>query len=291
MAKFENLISDIYNMVESPEFELSEDGINTFLQELGDVLRSTFDGGVRNRKEKVAKLVASNYGLPARRLWYTLNVPKTDKKFSAPQRINFLYGSIVELIVLMLAREAGHDVREEQRRVVVNDVSGKTDARIDGVVTDVKSASSFSFRKFADTSFITDDDADPFGYKYQLGLYLVPDNDAKGAFLVVNKENGEMVSVVLDRQMDLPDVHLKIEQDKAIQEMDAPPSEKCYEDLPSGKSGNKILHKLCSFCEFKDVCWADANDGKGLIKHHYASGPVYFTKIVRPPNTKADEEE
>ena len=288
MAKFNTLIKDIYDLIENPEFEISEDNLACFLENLGNSIRETFDGGKRNRTRE-PKLVASNYGLPPRRLWFTMNT-KGAKNFNGAQRINFLYGNIIEEMILMFVKEAGHEVKEEQKRLVVEGVSGKTDARIDDMVVDVKSASSFSFKKFKDGDFILDNDADPFGYKYQLGLYMANSAEEKGAFLIVNKENGQMVSCILDNKDDIPDVYHKIEQDKIIIEQDAPPIDKCYPDIPSGKSGNMILHKLCSFCEFKDICWQDANGGKGLIQHNYASGPVWFTNIARPPNAKDVEE-
>lgn len=288
MAKFENLIKDIYDLIDNPDFEISEDNLSVFLENLGESLRENFAG--KSRRVREAKLVASNYGLPARRLWFSLHPEGTqgDKKFSAQQRINFIYGNILEELVLLFAKEAGHEVEDMQDRVVVEGVSGKKDARIDGVVTDVKSASSYSFKKFKEGDFLLDDDSDPFAYKSQLGLYMAATNETKGAFVVINKENGELVSVVLDRDFDVPDVHLTIENARINVEKDHPPVEKCYPEIASGKSGNMIISKLCSFCEHKDRCWEDSNEGKGLIRHDYYNGPVYFTTIKRPPNSSKE---
>jgi len=286
MAQFQDLIKDINNFLENPESEISEDGLHEFMTNMEATIRDAFSGKRRNRQKEEKKLVASNIGLPRRRLWYAMRTPAEERpQLTAQTRMTFLYGSIVENLVLFLAKETGHDVTEEQKRIVVNGVSGKKDCRIDGLVTDVKSASSFSYKKFANGDFLMnkDDQADPFGYKYQLGLYMEDANDQEGAFLVINKENGDMTAVMLDRGFDIPDVNHKIEQARIDIEKDTPPPEKCYPEIPRGKSGNHVLHRLCTFCEFKHKCWEDANDGKGLIEHQYSDGKAYFTRLVKEP--------
>lgn len=286
MAKFQDLIKDISDFLENPESEISEDGLHEFMSNMETTIRDAFGGDRRSRQQKEKKLVASNIGLPPRRLWYSIRTPVAERpQLSAQTRLVFLYGSIVENLVLFLAKETGHEVTEEQKRIEINGVSGKKDCRIDGMVTDVKSASSFSFKKFANGDFLMNKDpqADPFGYKYQIGLYMDDAQDQEGAFLVINKENGEMTSVVLDRGFDVPDVHHKIEQARIDLEKDTAPPEKCYPEVARGKSGNFVLHRLCSFCEFKHACWSEANDGKGLIEHQYSDGKAYFTKLVREP--------
>jgi hypothetical protein len=281
-------------MLEDPAFEISEDGIQVFGEAMKDLLRENFNGGKhderRRNDKKNGKLYASSFGLPPRRLWFSVHGEPV--KLSASDRIRFLYGHILESLVMLFAEEAGHNVTEQQKRVSVGNVSGKKDGRIDGVTVDVKSASSFSFKKFAKGEFlIGDEDSDPFGYKYQIGLYMKAGGDDKGAFVVINKENGEIVVNVLDKDFDVPDVEAKIEEANHILEHDHPPEGKCYPDVPRGKSGNYVLHKLCTFCDFRDQCWADANDGKGLFKHQYADGATYFTRLVKDPQGKKTEEE
>jgi len=282
MAKFKDLIPDIYTYLENQDKEFSEDNLSQFLENLGDIFRDAL--GRRSRSNKEKKLVASNFGLPPRRLWYTIKSTEGDKKLSGSDRIRFLYGNILEELVLFLAKETGHSVTEEQARVEVDGVPGKKDARIDGVVVEIKSASGFSYKKFANGSFLlNEDDSDPFGYKYQLGLYMQQDNDDKGGFVVINKENGELCSLLLDTQYDIPDINLKIENARISLEHEEPPPEKCYAPKSLGKSGNMILNKLCTYCDFKELCWKDCNEGKGLIENQYAHDKVWFTKLVKEP--------
>ena len=60
--------------------------------------------------------------------------------------------------------------------------------------------------------------------------------------------------------------------------------DKCYDDKPEGVSGNRIIDKGCSFCDYKYRCWADANDGVGLRTFKYSSGWKHFTKVMKEPN-------
>lgn len=53
--------------------------------------------------------------------------------------------------------------------------------------------------------------------------------------------------------------------------------------MPEGKSGNMRIAKQCTYCPYKNECWADANAGQGLLAYKYASGIKYFTRIAVAP--------
>ena len=59
-----------------------------------------------------------------------------------------MFGDILEELLLFLAKEAGHTVTGQQDTLSISGVNGHRDAIIDGRLVDVKSASSYSFRKF-----------------------------------------------------------------------------------------------------------------------------------------------
>lgn len=189
--------------------------------------------------------------------------------------LKFLYGDIIEAFVLFLAKEAGHEVTHEQHEVEVNGVKGHIDAIIDGVVTDVKSASPFGFQKFKNQDVIGND---PFGYIPQISGYanvLTPKQGA--AFVAFDKVSGELcispvsASVVSDFQPEP-----RIEHQKKVIEGDIP--ERCYEDIPDGKSGNRRLGTECSYCGFRDKCWP------GVRTFIYSNGPRYLTHVERTPD-------
>lgn len=127
------------------------------------------------------------------------------------------------------------------------------------------------------------------GTSGQLAFYMEEAKDPEGSFLVINKENGELASLVLDGTRDTPDVLYTIERARACVEAPEPPSEKCYPVQPMGKSGNEVIHKLCTFCDFKEKCFKDANDGKGLIPHRYSKETVWFSKLLREPRSNKSD--
>jgi len=233
-------------------------------------------------EEREGGLRMSNIGKKDRQLWYEARSDTNKLSHEAPNvQLRFLYGHIVEEMLLMLVRAAGHVVTDEQAEVEVDGIVGHIDAVIDDEVVDVKSASSFSFLKIANGTLAADD---PFGYLAQLSGYEEKYGKGNGGFLVLNKENGLLV---LYRPDDLDKVNVpnRIKYIKEVITLDNRP-EKCYNDKPEGKSGNMVLHKNCVYCPFKEDCHSDTNDGKGLRKFQYANGIKYFTHIEKEPTVE-----
>lgn len=224
----------------------------------------------------------SNIGKGARQLWY-------DKRFGREDNLppftifKFVYGDIIESLLLFLARVSGHSVTARQAKVAVSGIQGSIDADIDGVTVDVKSASNHAFRKFRDGT-LSDDD--PFGYMEQLAGYC-EGRDTDGAFLAANKETGHIAYLPISREelRRTVDVRERIEYLKTAVESAVEP-ERCYEDQPEGESGNRALGTNCSYCDHKSRCWADSNNGLGLRTFLYSNGPKFLTKVVREPKVR-----
>jgi hypothetical protein len=70
---------------------------------------------------------------------------------------------------------------------------------------------------------------------------------------------------------------------------DSNPPERCYETKPDGKSGNIKLAIGCMYCDYKKICWSDANDGKGLRVFDYSDGKHFLTHVEREPNQNIKE--
>ena len=148
MKSLNNLIEDIYKNIQpicdGESLDLSEEQIDKFGEDMKNVLRNWSSPTVRDSR---FTLRMSNVGKPLRQLWYD-NKSEMDSSVTPITMIKFLYGHILEEVVLMLARLSGHEVSDEQKEVTVNDVKGHMDCKIDGEVVDVKTASSFAFKKF-----------------------------------------------------------------------------------------------------------------------------------------------
>lgn len=228
----------------------------------------------------------SNIGKGTRQLWYDKHYG-SENDFSPATLLKFLYGDIVEYIVLFLASLSGHSVTHLQDEVLLGGVKGHIDADIDGVTVDVKSASTHAFRKFSlpkdDPNGLIQNDA--FGYVEQIAGYAKA-RDTDGAFLAFDKQNGHLAYLPFTKEeLGVFKVEDRIEYVKGALESNEEP-ERCYPDQEEGKSGNRKLGVNCSYCSHKHRCWADANNGMGLRTFLYASGPVFLTKVAKEPNVK-----
>ncbi len=282
MKKLDTLIEDIYSMLDGlsngEPLNIDEDQLDTTLE---NIKKSILEWSNPSERNKSFTLRMSNIGRPLRQLWYDSRASESNHVPSAPDQIKFLYGHILEEIVLMLARAAGHSVSDQQKDAEVEGISGHMDAKIDGEVVDVKTASRFAFVKFQNGNLLNDD---PFGYLAQLAGYEASEGTSAGGFLVINKESGQLCLYRPD-DLEKPNVTEKIKYIKEALSVDSLPY-RCYAPVPDGKSGNMKLPKNCTFCPYKFECNADANNGEGLRVFKYSSGPAYLTRVVSVPRVE-----
>lgn len=271
------LIEDVERLFEG--HEVSDEAVTKLGQMVADTVRDRLAEPLRN--EERTPLRISNVGKPARQLWYDLYGDHEVGSLSPQTRFKFLYGDLIELICLFLAREAGHTVEREQEEIEVNGVLGHIDAVIDGVVVDVKSANANSFKRFEGKL----DSDDPFSYIEQLAGYSSGLGGLDGAFWVIDKELGKQKLLEVSREdMEIIDVPARIEYLKTALAEGSEIPERCYDDVPEGKSGNTVLPIGCSYCAHKFTCWRDSNNGIGLRTFLYSKGPVHFTNVAKEPN-------
>lgn len=270
---YSTVVEDIYSLFdEGKGAEFNKENIAKFGQKLAEHIAYRI-----NEERQPFRLRFSNLGTQCnRQLWYRQHEADKAERLSTRTRFKFLYGDILEELVLFLAREAGHKVEGEQDELTYEGVSGRRDAVLDGLPIDVKSASSFTLDKFKDRL-----QEDPFGYRTQLGSYeKASSNDPivteKGsAFLVVEKTTGE---IYLSFHEDLGEIDLKekIQSKKEALALKDPP-ERFYMPVPEGKSGNLKLGTQCSYCDFKNHCWPN------LRTFLYSSKPIFLTHVEREP--------
>jgi len=269
----DTLVDDIFNVV-TGDHEFNPENVKTFGERLANGIKEKL-----SRERTDPKLWMSNIGQPCeRKLWYTINKPELAEPLPKEVYIKFLFGDILEELLLFLAKEAGHKVEGEQERITIQDVSGRRDAIIDGVTVDVKSCSSRAFDKFKHGLTTDDDD---FGYLTQLNMYLYASrNDPRitekdiSAFLAIDKTLGH---ICLDKQpRDFKDYDEEVKHKKEIVSRQEAP-ERAFQDKEEGKSGNRKLASPCSYCPFKQICWP------GLRTFIYSNGPTFLTKVKKLP--------
>jgi len=212
-------------------------------------------------------------------LWHRVNTPELAEPIPPYAKIKYLYGHIIEHVVIGLAKAAGHEVTGEQDEITVDGVLGHRDCVIDGCVVDVKSTSSRGFLKFRDKTIGQDD---TFGYLDQIDAYLVGSMDDplvrtkdRAYLLAVDKTLGHMV--IYEHRLRELSIKNRISDYKRIVSSDQPPRCEC-KSIPDGKSGNLRLDTKASYSAFKHVCHPS------LRTFLYASGPVYLTKVIRTPD-------
>tara|TARA_R110002049_G_scaffold92699_2_gene229751 strand:- start:50 stop:979 length:930 start_codon:yes stop_codon:yes gene_type:complete len=256
--------------------KVTEENMNKFL----DNIKEAFNSWNNPVREKDGKLRMSVLGKPTRQLWYDRYSPKKTKDYDASLNLKFLYGHILEHLILYLAELTGHKVEHRQKKVEIDNIKGHLDAVVDGEVCDVKSASAFGFKKFKNGELVGDD---PFGYLAQLSGYETGMGTSKGGFLVIDKSTGDICLYKPD-ELAKPNVPTLIKRLKETLESRTPP-EKCYE-LSETKGGNKSLPIGCQYCSHKWECHSDTNGGKGLRVFKYANKNVYLAEVNKQPNVE-----
>jgi len=278
----DTLVQDIYNTIEV----LADDEVIDIPEEMYEEFGRDMEDALRHWATPVERpkngLRMSNIGRPIRRLWYDLNLEEAEKeRINGPTFIKFLYGHLLEVLLLFFVRLAGHVVESEQKEVKVEGIKGHMDSVIDGEVVDVKTASGYAFKKFKDGTLAQNDS---FGYLSQLAGYEAAEKTNNGGFLVMNKETGELTVFIPD-DLEKPNIVHRIKEIKKAMKRKTPP-EYCYQPVAEGASGNMKLPRDCNWCPHKFECHKDANDGQGLRTFQYAKGPVYLTKVEKLPNVQ-----
>jgi len=278
--------------------------IDTLVEDIYHVLRETTDAGLldttkfgdamgkhlnralssREQTRDEGKLYASEYGDSChRKLWYKIHTPDIGESLQPHTRFKFLYGDVLETIVLELAKQAGHAVELEQERIEVpitpsgGVVTGRLDAVIDGEMVDVKSMSTYAFNKLkADGGLRASNDS--FGYRWQVGLYDSAVTRKGVAYILgIDKQNGH---IGLFPVLDLPAkdaIARKLASAYVdVYENEEPPP-RGHAPLPEGASGNEKLDIPCSYCSFKWECWPT------LRAFAYSRGPTFLTKVDKEP--------
>lgn len=281
------LTEDIYYVLDATkEHEVDSELAAAYAMRIGgEFAKAT---AKRDRPREHGKLWASDLGKKClRQHWYNFNDPDKGENLSGNTKFKFLYGNILEEAVLYFAEESGHSVVEQQGRVETEvegwKISGRMDGIVDGVLIDVKSTSSFGYKRYKDG---IDPSNDSFGYLEQLGFYLefgeFTESPNEAGFIWIDKQNGHICYTKADtpsREQLIKRAHDIIEAvDK--EELDV---ERGYAPAAYGKSGNTSLAMPCSYCAYKHHCWRDSNGGKGLRGFVYNHGPVWFTEVKREP--------
>jgi len=281
MKKLDTVVEDIYKEVSKISEGKTLKVTEKQLDEFAAGMKSAMKHWLTPREVKKPYLRMSNIGRPERQLWYDMKLDPKENIIDASTQIKFLYGHLLEEVVLFLVNLSGHKITDQQKEVKIKGIKGHMDCKIDGEVVDIKSASNFAFRKFKDGTL---PNKDSFGYLAQLAGYEEAEQSTGGGFLAINKESGEL-SLFKPQSLDKPNIKQKIDTLNQQLKKKTPPA-RCYAPVPNGSYGNMQLPTECKWCPHKFVCHKDANEGRGLRTFKYSTGLTYLTKVVRLPKVE-----
>ena len=286
MKTIDTLVEDIYNLFDPMVTNtIDEKELDKHLKEFTKNVTNNIKTVLNEQPRKQRRLSLSAIGKPTRQLWYDKHSSSEARPISSATRIKFLYGHILEDLLILLSRASGHTVTEEQKQVQVEGIKGHQDCKIDGQLVDCKSASGYSFKKFANNNLVNDD---PFGYIAQISAYSAGNNVKEAYFLAIDKQHGNL-ALTRVHDLEMIDAKERIKYLKGALESTTPP-DRCYSDIPEGASGNRKLAIGCVFCAHKRECWSDANNGKGLRAFKYERGTTYLTQVSKEPRVQENLE-
>jgi len=254
---------------------MSVETINQIGQDIKLALARQFG----ERKPRDFKLRMSNVGRPTCQLWFEKNKPEAAQPKSSNFVMNMMLGDIVEAVFKGLLTEAGVEYGHSDNVTLTlsdgTEINGTYDLVIDEAVDDVKSASDWSYRNKFD-SYDSLASGDGFGYIGQLAGYAKATGKRAGGWWVVNKANGKFkyipaTGIDIDKEV----AHIE----ETAKKVEANEFERCFEPedeyFYKKPTGNKILNKNCTFCDYRNACWPN------LIEAPQVKSKAKFPKLVQ----------
>lgn len=231
-----------------------------------------------------------------RKAWYKAR--NYDKGILLPHaKLKFMYGDMTEFLLLKLLKSTSLCVENVQRNTAVNltptmTVRGPMDCTINGLVFDIKSASSFAFKKFKELQDGSIDSSlflaqDSFGYLDQLCVYNEGSvREGVAGWVAFDKTLGHIATPttgIVGRSEFIFHEGTVTTLEREIRKTNPPLRNLEHSPVPEGKSGNKKLCVSCSYCDYKKECWKDANGGKGVRTFLYSNRPIDLVEVVKLP--------
>ena len=271
------------------EVKLPDHLIEEFKESCELAIRKQF-----NRTED-AKLRMSGIGRPI--CQQILMLQKYPKEGSYNDIMRFLFGDLIEAVAMLVIKAAGIKVVDEQKpsHIVLDkeNIKGTLDVIIeeDGVqkVWDIKSASPYSFVYKFKKGYDNIKEEDTFGYITQGHLYAESNNMPFGGWIVINKSTGEWA--VVDAPDDLDERKRVIkEANKIVKTVKKADFKKVKlkddwetyrQDGEILRTKNRLMPKICSFCEYKKHCWENAQYKTKITSKAKIPPQVWYTRYVQ----------
>lgn len=267
------LIEDIDSVLLHGDKSPSEEVLESFANSVKSLMRTRLTEWT---EERPPTLRMSELGKPDSQIWHKVNGHQGEV-IDAQTRLKFLYGDLTELLILALAKLAGHTVTNEQEEVELHGIKGHIDCLIDGELVDVKSAASYSYEKFENGELF---EKDNFGYVTQISAYAQSKGLKRGFLLAMDKQYGYTCTLEIPEEK-MVDAGARIDFLKELIKGPKPPCEGTC-STKTEENGNITLTSPCHYCPHKFSCHPE------LRAFKYSTGPKYFVKVVKEP-TRVEE--
>ena len=212
--------------------------------------------------------------------------------------MRFLFGDLIEAVAMLIMKSSGINIVKEQSRCSLEldgeNIKGTLDVIIeeDGVqkVWDIKSASPYSFDNKFGKGYDAIKEDDAFGYITQGHLYGESYGLPFGGWIVINKSSGEWA--VVESPEDFGEERKRVLQQadniiKTVKKADFKKAkfkddwETYRQDGEVLRTKNRMMPKLCTFCEYKKHCWEDARYESKITSKAKSPPQVWYTRYVQ----------
>lgn len=251
---------------------------------MGQFMDDTLNGFKRQlmqKREDRRTLRLSGIGKCLRAQAYSILNYDKDLYLSPRTKMTFLFGDMIEAMLIGLANHAGCDIYDQQREVRLHGIKGHIDGKIerDGkeYIVEIKSMSTASFDMFKRNGMTND-----FGYVSQANSYAYAEKCEGIVWLGMNKNTGHLHEEV--RPLDVPLAIQTIDNIDRLIDCKVPEEfnrkETILETWYKKPTGNSKLGFVCSYCDFNKVCFGDVTSmvRKGKVSHYI--GPVVSCKAT-----------
>lgn len=239
-------------------------------KEFADAVIYGLQRQIFTEREERSTLRLSQIGKCLRQQYYSIMGYEAEP-LNPRAKMTFLFGDIIEAVVVALAKASGVELVDQQREVNIDGVKG----HIDGIVKDDGNLYLFECKSMSDASFkqllnkgLTDD----FGYLTQCNVYMHALGIGRAFLVAVNKNTGHITEVEIEKDEKL--IKNAIDNIKILRQYLAKEEmpERKYEPVDEvkfrKKTGRKILPFNCAYCGYKLHCWdnliQDFNNNKPI---------------------------
>lgn len=250
-----------------------------------------FKAAIRQRltDDKTFRLRMSNIGRPACILQKEKEASVNGVPLQRQEYNHFLrmmLGHATETLVRFGLKVAGIQLSgsatKVEFKIAGETITGTDDIEIDNKVYDIKSVSPYGFKHKWSDGWDSLFHTDTFGYVEQLYGYANGDPQRMGGWIVVDKSSGELKVVEAQPNADqLFQIDSRVSRNVQKVAHDLP-FEKCFspevELFYKEETGNLLVPKVCTFCQFMKFCWPDAKLMPRALSKAKEPTPTWYVK-------------